>query len=109
MKATDTPDQANNEPSVSDSLSSAPGTRVVGSSVPRTEDGRLLTGRGFYVADVELPRMLYASFVRSYLPHARVARVTVAAACSHQPRTPSLPPSRSSAPSPPRSGRRPGR
>ena len=77
MKATDTPDQANNEPSVSDSLSSAPGTRVVGSSVPRTEDGRLLTGRGFYVADVELPRMLYASFVRSYLPHARVARVTV--------------------------------
>jgi carbon-monoxide dehydrogenase large subunit len=46
-------------------------------SVPRVEDGRLLTGRGFFVADVELPRMLHACFVRSYLPHARIESILV--------------------------------
>lgn len=56
------------------------GLRVVGSSVLRVEDARLLTGRGFFVGDVELPRMVYAVFVRSYLPHARIERISVDAA-----------------------------
>jgi aerobic carbon-monoxide dehydrogenase large subunit len=46
-------------------------TRYVGTRVKRVEDGRLLTGRGTYVDDISLPRMLHAFFVRS--PHARAA------------------------------------
>lgn len=42
---------------------------MLGKAVPRKEDERLLTGRGLYVEDVQLPGMLYAAFVRS--PHAR--------------------------------------
>ena len=49
--------------------------RIVGQSIPRTENARLLTGRGRFVADVELPRMLHAAFVRSYLPHAVIDQV----------------------------------
>jgi carbon-monoxide dehydrogenase large subunit len=41
----------------------------------RVEDPRLLTGRGRYVADVSLPGMLEASFVRSTVPHARIEAV----------------------------------
>lgn len=40
----------------------------VGRSIPRKEDHRLLIGDGQYVADITLPRMLTAGFVRS--PHA---------------------------------------
>jgi carbon-monoxide dehydrogenase large subunit len=43
--------------------------RFVGRSVPRTEDPRLVCGDGEFVADVVLPGMLHATFVRS--PHAR--------------------------------------
>ena len=38
---------------------------TVGAPVRRREDPRLLTGRGRYVADVELPRLLHVGFVRS--------------------------------------------
>jgi aerobic carbon-monoxide dehydrogenase large subunit len=44
-------------------------TRYAGSRVHRVEDARLLTGRGTYVDDVQLPGTLHACFVRS--PHAR--------------------------------------
>src|SRR5256885_4007868 len=40
----------------------------VGSSARRGDDPRLLTGRGRYVDDVTLPRMVHVAFVRS--PHA---------------------------------------
>ena len=43
-----------------------------GAPEPRKEDARLLTGRGRYVTDVELPRMLHVAFVRSPHAHARV-------------------------------------
>jgi carbon-monoxide dehydrogenase large subunit len=46
-------------------------TRYVGARINRIEDVRLLTGRGTYVDDIELPGMLHASFVRS--PFARAA------------------------------------
>jgi len=35
---------------------------VFGARVPRKEDARLITGRGRYVSDVELPRMLHVTF-----------------------------------------------
>ncbi len=46
-----------------------------GERVPRREDPRLLTGRGRFVADVRLPGMLHAAFVRSPIAHGRIATV----------------------------------
>ena len=46
-----------------------------GAPVRRREDPRLLTGRGRYVSDVELPRMLHVAFVRSTHAHARLRDV----------------------------------
>ncbi len=54
--------------------------KLVGGSVERVEDGRILIGRGRYVDDVVLPGMLHAAFVRSPLPHARIVSVDVEAA-----------------------------
>ena len=46
--------------------------RLVGANVPRVEDRRILTGRGHYVDDIQLPHMLHAAFLRSPLAHARI-------------------------------------
>ena len=54
--------------------------RFVGQAVLRKEDPRLLTGRGRYTDDVELPRMLHAHFVRSDLARAKITRLDVSAA-----------------------------
>jgi aerobic carbon-monoxide dehydrogenase large subunit len=51
--------------------------RFVGERVRRVEDRRILTGRGRYVDDVRLPRMLHAAFVRSPFPHARIVGIDV--------------------------------
>ena len=53
---------------------------ILGASVPRKEDLRLLTGRGRYVSDLELPKMLHAAFVRSPYAHAMVSGVDPTAA-----------------------------
>jgi carbon-monoxide dehydrogenase large subunit len=45
---------------------------LFGAAVPRKEDARLLTGKGRYVSDVQLPGMLHAAFVRSPFAHAKV-------------------------------------
>lgn len=50
---------------------------VVGSSVERVEDARLLTGRGRFTDDVRLPGTLHAAFLRSIVPHARIRRIDV--------------------------------
>ena len=54
--------------------------RYVGSRVPRTEDPRLLTGRGSFVDDVVRPGMLHACFVRSPLARARIGGIDVSEA-----------------------------
>jgi len=46
-----------------------------GARQPRREDARLITGRGRYVGDLELPRMLHVAFVRSVHAHARLRAV----------------------------------
>src|SRR5580700_7576136 len=56
------------------------GERSVGTSALRREDFRLLTGRGRYLADVSLPRMLVAVFVRSDHPDAHVHGIDVSSA-----------------------------
>jgi len=47
----------------------------IGARVKRGDDPRLLTGRGRYVDDLSLPRMVHAAFVRSLHAHARLVRV----------------------------------
>jgi carbon-monoxide dehydrogenase large subunit len=54
-----------------------PAQRYVGASVLRSEDPRILTGRGRYIDDVQLPGMLHATFVRSTVPHAHLTAVDV--------------------------------
>jgi len=56
---------------------------TIGAPVRRREDSRLLTGRGRYVADVELSRLLHVGFVRSVHAHARVHGIDVSAAVAH--------------------------
>ncbi|MER5390276.1 xanthine dehydrogenase family protein molybdopterin-binding subunit [Saccharopolyspora sp. NPDC002686] len=53
---------------------------LLGARVPRVEDDRLVAGRGRFLADVVLPGMVEAAFVRSELPHAMVRGVDTSAA-----------------------------
>jgi aerobic carbon-monoxide dehydrogenase large subunit len=57
-----------------------PRFRGVGERVRRIEDPLLLTGRGSFVADLELPGTLTAAFVRSPFAHASVGRIDKTAA-----------------------------
>ena len=52
----------------------------VGQAMKRTEDPRLVTGKGTFADDVKLPGMLYASFLRSLYAHARIRSIDVSAA-----------------------------
>src|ERR1700743_3152387 len=52
----------------------------IGQSVPRREDKRLLTGKGEFVADLKLPGMLHAAFVRSQVAHGRIKSVDLSRA-----------------------------
>jgi aerobic carbon-monoxide dehydrogenase large subunit len=54
--------------------------RVLGQRVTRREDERLVTGRGRYLDDIEVPRALHAVFVRSPHAHARIAAIDATAA-----------------------------
>ncbi len=53
---------------------------AVGKSVLRKEDRRLLTGRGRFIADLQLPGMVQVAFARSNLAHARIRAVDVSRA-----------------------------
>jgi CO/xanthine dehydrogenase Mo-binding subunit len=52
----------------------------IGRSVPRPNLARLTQGRGQYVSDVALPRMVHVAFVRSPHAHARIKRIDAEAA-----------------------------
>jgi carbon-monoxide dehydrogenase large subunit len=54
----------------------------VGRSVRRLEDGRFLTGRGRYVADLDAAGCLHGYFLRSPHAHARIGRIDFARAGS---------------------------
>ncbi len=54
--------------------------KSVGARVLRSEDPRLLRGRGAFVDDIRLPGMLHAAFVRAHHAHARVRRIDASAA-----------------------------
>ena len=52
----------------------------IGKSVPRPNARKLVEGRGQYVDDLLLPRMLHVAFVRSPHAHARIGPIDVRAA-----------------------------
>ena len=52
----------------------------VGRSMRRKEDPRMITGRGRYIEDLVLPRMLSAVIVRSPEAHARIVSIDTSAA-----------------------------
>src|SRR6201997_4257948 len=52
----------------------------IGKSVLRREDRRLLTGKGEFIADLKLPEMLHAAFVRSQVAHGRIKSVDLSRA-----------------------------
>jgi aerobic carbon-monoxide dehydrogenase large subunit len=54
--------------------------RFVGRSVLRREDPRMLAGRGRYVADVSVPGMLHAAFVRSDVARGTIVRIDASTA-----------------------------
>ena len=57
-------------------------TPFIGRSMTRREDRRLLTGRGQYIADLDLPHMLHAVFVRSPQAHARIKAIDMSRAAA---------------------------
>jgi aerobic carbon-monoxide dehydrogenase large subunit len=52
----------------------------IGKSVPRREDARLLTGKGRYAADFNLPDQAFAYVLRSPHAHAKLVAIDAAAA-----------------------------
>jgi 2-furoyl-CoA dehydrogenase large subunit len=58
----------------------APQKGVIGLSVPRKEDRRLVQGQGVFVDDVKRHNMGYVHFVRSPYAHAKIVSIDVAGA-----------------------------
>src|SRR5262245_56745659 len=63
-------------------MNESPTSTYVGRSILRREDRRLLTGKGQCTADLVLPRMLHAVFVRSPIAHARIRSVDLSRAAA---------------------------
>src|SRR5271166_2635329 len=53
-------------------MNDIPPMAFVGCSISRREDRRLVTGCGQFIADLKLPQMLHAVFVRSPVANARI-------------------------------------
>src|SRR5579875_166600 len=49
--------------------------KLVGQSVKRIEDPRLLAGAGNYIDDIVLPKLVHAEFVRSTYAHAKIMNI----------------------------------
>jgi len=52
----------------------------IGRAVPRPNLQRLTQGRGQYISDVTLPRMVHVAFLRSPHAHARIVSISTEAA-----------------------------
>src|ERR1700751_3741613 len=63
-------------------MNDLPNVSYVGRSLSRREDQRLLTGRGQFIADLKLPQMLHAAFVRSPVAHARIKAIDLSRAAA---------------------------
>ena len=56
------------------------GAKHFGARVARLEDPALLTGRGRFVDDIQIPGALHACFVRAPHAHAKIRSVDISAA-----------------------------
>src|SRR5690348_5976322 len=56
---------------------------MVGTSVKRREDPRLITGQATYVDDIKLLGMLHMAVLRSPYGHARINSIDTSAALKH--------------------------
>jgi aerobic carbon-monoxide dehydrogenase large subunit len=52
-------------------------TQGIGAPLPRKEDRRYVRGQGEYVADIRLPHMREAAFLRSPAAHARIRSIAI--------------------------------
>ncbi len=55
-------------------------SKTFGTSTPRIEDNDLLRGKAQFVADIRMPGLLHAAFVRSSYAHARINGIDTTAA-----------------------------
>jgi aerobic carbon-monoxide dehydrogenase large subunit len=55
---------------------------LIGASIRRVEDPLLISGKGCYVDDINLPRMLHMMVLRSAYPHAKIISINTDAARS---------------------------
>ncbi len=55
-------------------------TPLVGQSIKRKEDPRLITGHGRYLDDIKLPNLAYAALLRSPHAHARIVSIDISRA-----------------------------
>lgn len=55
---------------------------MIGQSVRRSEDKRLITGHGTFTDDIRLPNLLHAVFIRSSMPSAQIVRLDASKALS---------------------------
>ena len=53
---------------------------LIGASIRRVEDPVLVSGKGCYVDDIQLPGMLYLAFHRTTYPHAKILSIKTDAA-----------------------------
>jgi carbon-monoxide dehydrogenase large subunit len=58
-------------------------SKMMGASVKRKEDPRLITGQGKYTDDVQLRNMAYLAILRSPHAHAHIRRVDATRALQH--------------------------
>jgi|GEM_PF-4850090 len=57
--------------------------RVIGKRIPRLDGKLKVSGGAKYASDIKLPGMLYAKFVSSTVPHARILSIDTSAAEKH--------------------------
>ena len=57
---------------------------MIGASIKRREDPRLITGQATYVDDIKLIGMLHMAILRSPYGHARITSIETEAARKHQ-------------------------
>ena len=57
-------------------------TTMIGASIQRREDPRLVTGHGAYIDDMNRPQMVHMTIVRSPLAHAAIRSIDVSVARS---------------------------
>jgi carbon-monoxide dehydrogenase large subunit len=53
---------------------------LIGASIRRVEDGPLITGKGCFTEDIDLPEMLHLAFLRSPYAHAKIISLNTNAA-----------------------------